>query len=133
MAKNKKQKRQRKHPKFWLGFKIFILLILVTILVGGIVFYVKYGRDIFQMQDEAVQMVSASTEDTFRDSETTIAYNANGKQIAVLKGEKDSYYLPVEEIPQYVKDAFIVTEDKKFYQHNGIDAEANVRAFLALV
>ena len=27
MAKNKKQKRQRKHPKFWLGFKIFILLI----------------------------------------------------------------------------------------------------------
>ncbi|MDY3774104.1 MAG: transglycosylase domain-containing protein, partial [Eubacterium sp.] len=133
MAKNKKQKRQRKHPKFWLGFKIFILLILVTILVGGIVFYVKYGRDIFQMQDEAVQMVSGSTEDTFRDSETTIAYNANGKQIAVLKGEKDSYYLPVEEIPQYVKDAFIVTEDKKFYQHNGIDAEANVRAFLALI
>ena len=93
MAKNKKQKRQRKHPKFWLGFKIFILLILVTILVGGIVLYVKYGRDIFQMQDEAVQMVSGSTEDTFRDSETTIAYNANGKQIAVLKGEKDSYYL----------------------------------------
>lgn len=133
MAKNKKQKRQRKHPKFWLGFKIFILLILVTILVGGIVFYVKYGRDIFQMQDEAVQMVSASTEDTFRDSETTIAYNANGKQIAVLKGDKDSYYLPVEEIPQYVKDAFIVTEDKKFYQHNGIDAEANVRAILALI
>ena len=86
MAKNRKQKKPKKHPKFWLGFKIFILLILVTILVGGIVFYFKYGRDIFAMQDEAVQMVSASTEETFRDSETTIAYNAKGKQIAVLKG-----------------------------------------------
>ena len=37
MAKNRKQKKPKKHPKFWLGFKIFILLILVTILVGGIV------------------------------------------------------------------------------------------------
>lgn len=67
------------------------------------------------MQDEAVQMVSASTEETFRDSETTIAYNAKGKQVALLKGDKDSYYVPISEIPQYVKDAFIVTEDKKFY------------------
>ena len=133
MAKNRKQKKPKKHPKFWLGFKIFILLILVTILVGGIVFYFKYGKDIFAMQDEAVQMVSASTEETFRDSETTIAYNAKGKQIAVLKGDKDSYYVPISEIPQYVKDAFIVTEDKKFYQHNGVDAEANIRAFLALI
>ena len=133
MAKNRKQKKPKKHPKFWLGFKIFILLILVTILVGGIVFYFKYGKDIFAMQDEAVQMVSASTEETFRDSETTIVYNAKGKQIAVLKGDKDSYYVPISEIPQYVKDAFIVTEDKKFYQHNGVDAEANIRAFLALI
>ena len=132
-GKKQKAEKPKKHPKFWLGFKIFILLILVTILVGGIVFYFKYGKDIFAMQDEAVQMVSASTEETFRDSETTIAYNAKGKQIAVLKGDKDSYYVPISEIPQYVKDAFIVTEDKKFYQHNGVDAEANIRAFLALI
>ena len=26
MAKNRKQKKPKKHPKFWLGFKIFILL-----------------------------------------------------------------------------------------------------------
>lgn len=133
MAKTKRKKRQKKHPKFWLGFKIFILLFLVAILVAGIIFYVKYGRDIFRLQDEAVQMVRDSTVDTFRDSETTIAYNAKGKQIAVLKGDKDSYYMPVDEIPQYVKDAFIVTEDKKFYSHNGIDAQANVRAVWALI
>ena len=43
MAKNRKQKKPKKHPKFWLGFKIFILLILVTILVGGIVFALLAG------------------------------------------------------------------------------------------
>lgn len=137
MAKNKvkkrKQKKVKKHPKFWLGFKIFLLLLLVGILAGGIFFYVKYGRDIFKMQDEAVELIKNSTVNTFRDSETTIAYNSKGKQIAVLKGDKDSYYMPFNEIPQYVKDAFIVTEDKKFYEHNGIDFEANLRAVWALV
>lgn len=127
-GKKVKKKRQKKHPKFWLGFKIFTLLMLVVILTAGIVFYVKYGRDIFRMQDEAIQLIKNSTEETFRESETTIAYNSKGKQIAVLKGDKDSYYLPIDEIPQYVKDAFIVTEDKKFYSHNGIDAGGIVRA-----
>lgn len=127
-GKKRKQKKQKRHPKFWLGFKIFLLTFLLAILVGGVVFYVKYGRDIFRMQDEAVELVKNSTEETFRDSETTIAYNSKGKQIAVLKGDKDSYYMPIEDIPRYVKDAFIVTEDKKFYEHNGIDAGGIVRA-----
>lgn len=127
-TKKKKQKRIKKHPKFWLGFKIFMLMFLLTVLVVGLAFYMKYGRDIFRMQDEAIQIVKNSTEDTFRASETTIAYNSKGKQIAVLKGDKDSYYMSIDEIPKYVKDAFVVTEDKKFREHNGIDAGGILRA-----
>lgn len=129
----KKKKRQRKHPKFWLGFKIVLLLFLLTILIGGIVFYFKYGKDIFAMQDEAVALVEASSEETFRASETSIVYNNKGKEIAKLKGEKDAYYLTLDKIPKAVKDAAIVTEDKKFYSHNGIDAKGIMRAFLALI
>lgn len=127
-GKNKKQKKVKKHPKFWLAFKVFILLFLVTLLTVGIIFYVRYGRDIFRMQDEAISLVKNSNADTFRGSETTIAYNSKGKQLAILKGDKDSYYMSIDEIPKYVKDAFIVTEDKKFYDHNGIDAGGIVRA-----
>lgn len=135
MAKNKpkKQKRQKKHRKFWLVVKIIILLLLLTILFGGLFFYFKYGRDIFAMQDEAKALVQASSAETFRASETTIAYNSKGKQIAVLKGDKDAYYVGIDSIPKYAKDAMIVTEDKKFYSHNGIDAGGIVRAFLALI
>ena len=53
----RKNKKQRKHPKFWFGFKIVLLLFLLTILVGGIIFYFKYGKDIFAMQDDAVALV----------------------------------------------------------------------------
>lgn len=135
MAKNnsKKPKKHKKHRKFWLVIKILILLLLTTILVGGLIFYFKYGDDIFAMQDEAKAIVQASTPETFRSSETSIAYNSKGKQIAVLKGEKDAYYLDINSIPDYAKKAMIVTEDKNFYSHNGIDFKGIVRAFWELV
>lgn len=135
MAKNnsKKAKKHKKHRKFWLVVKVIILVLLLSILAGGLYFYFKYGDDIFAMQDEARALVQASSAETFRSSETSIAYNSKGKQIAVLKGDKDAYYLDIDSIPKYAKDAMIVTEDKKFYSHNGIDFMGIVRAFLELV
>lgn len=104
MAKKQAKKhKQKKHRKFWFGFKVFILLLLLTILIGGIVLYVKYGDDIFAMQDEAKALVQASSSETFRSSETTIAYNSKGKQIAVIKGDKDAYYVTLDKIPDYAK------------------------------
>lgn len=133
IEKKKKQKKQKKHPKFWFGFKIVILVFLLAVLIAGIVFYFKYGKDIFAMQEEAISLVEASSTETFRASETSIVYNNKGKEIAKLKGEKDSYYLSLDEIPKSVQDAAIVTEDKKFYSHNGIDAKGIMRAVLALL
>ena len=130
MAKSKKIK---KHRKFWLVVKILILVILLTVLGGGLFLYLKYGDEVISMQQEAKELVAQSTEDTFRSSETTIAYTKKGKQLAVLKGDKDAYYLTIDKIPKYVQDAFLVTEDKKFYQHDGIDMKGIFRAAVALI
>ena len=130
MAKSKKIK---KHRKFWLVVKILILVILLTVLGGGLFLYLKYGDEVIGMQQEAKELVAQSTEDTFRSSETTIAYTKKGKQLAVLKGDKDAYYLTIDKIPKYVQDAFLVTEDKKFYQHDGIDMKGIFRAAVALI
>lgn len=131
--RRKKPKKIKKHRKFWLVVKIFILVILLSILGVGLFLYFKYGDMVFAMKDEAKILVDASTPETFRASETSIAYDNKGRQLAVLKGDKDSYYLSIDKIPQYVKDAFIVTEDKKFYSHNGIDIGGIIRAALAMV
>mgnify|MGYP002621291730 CR=1 FL=1 len=123
-----KKKKHKKHRKFWLVVKILILLILLSILGVGLFLYFKYGDQVFAMQQEAKEIVDASSPDTFRSSETSIAYDNKNVQIAVLKGDKDTYYMSIDKIPQYVKDAFIVTEDKKFYEHNGIDLKGIMRA-----
>lgn len=128
--RKRKPKKIKKHRKFWLVVKIFILIILLSILGVGLFLYFKYGDMVFAMQDEAKVLVDASTPETFRASETSIAYDNKGKQLAILKGDKDSYYMSIDKIPKYVKDAFIVTEDKKFYSHNGIDIGGIFRAGL---
>lgn len=133
MAKKKKKVKSKFRRRLGLCIKVFVLLLLLTILIGGIVFYFKYGKKIFAMQEEAIEMVADSTIDTFRASETSIAYNSKGKQVAVLKGEKDVYYLKYEDIPQWAIDAAIVTEDKKFLTHGGVDVYANIRAVKELI
>lgn len=129
MAKKKKKSKSKLRRRIGLIVKVSVLLLLLTILIGGLIFYFKYGKQIFAMQEDAIEMVADSTVDTFRGSETSIAYNSKGKQVAILKGEKDVYYLNYSDIPKWAIDAMVVTEDKKFYSHGGVDLLANVRAF----
>ena len=38
--------------------------------------------------------------------------------------------VPLESVPRYVREAFIATEDRRFYEHGGVDARGVVRAAL---
>jgi penicillin-binding protein 1A len=61
-------------------------------------------------------------------------FAADGRFIAEVGLERRSV-VPLEQIPQHVVDAFVITEDKRFYRHKGIDyirvvgsLAANIRA-----
>lgn len=131
-GKTRKTKRKKKHPRLRLFFKIFFLLILLAILAVVGLFYFKYGNTLLKWQSEARKMVQASSEETFKASEASFIYDSGGKVLAKLKGDHDSYYLTFDEIPQYVKDAFVVTEDRDFYEHAGYDPKALVSAGITL-
>lgn len=137
MAKKKKKKASKiKNPalrRFLMALKVSLLVILAVVLVGGIIFYFTYGKDMLAMQATARRDVQASNVDTFRQSETSIIYDSKGKEISELKGEKDVYYLDSSEIPDAVKIAFVSIEDKKFYTHSGVDLLAIMRAGLQYV
>ena len=38
-------------------------------------------------------------------------------------------WVPIEQIPDFLQKAFVAAEDKRFYQHNGIDIRGIIRAF----
>src|SRR3546814_11435820 len=54
-------------------------------------------------------------------------YSREGKLIAQF-GETRRYPARIDEIPAQVKQAFIATEDARFYQHSGIDPRGIARA-----
>lgn len=133
MAKNKKKKKQKKvlsagQKRLKLIVKVVLLLLLLTILAVGIFLYMKYGREALKFREEAITLVRQSTAETFRQSETSEVYDTNGKLITTLKGEKDTYYLEYDEIPDIAIEAMISIEDKKFRKHFGVDIKAVIRA-----
>ncbi|HEU6451263.1 MAG TPA: PBP1A family penicillin-binding protein [Gemmatimonadaceae bacterium] len=63
--------------------------------------------------------------EAFTPHQTSKLYAADGRFIAELGLERRTL-VTLDEIPKTVQEAFIVTEDKRFYDHHGIDW---VRAF----
>ena len=103
MGKSKKKSNKK--------LKVILIsqIILLTLVLGALAvyFFGGYAKTIKELRVEAEQLVSNSTEDTFRSSQTSVVYDANGNEISVVKGEKDSYYLTYDNIPEGVKAAII--------------------------
>lgn len=126
---------KKKKTGKWLKLiiKVFTLVILLTLAIGIFYFYNTYGKILIKLQKEAKLLVHSSTEEIFKSSQTSLVYDNDGKLITSLKGVKDVYYIEYKDIPPVLLNAIIVTEDKKFFSHGGIDYLANIRAAIALI
>ena len=62
--------------------------------------------------------------------DTIKIYDRNNELLYEILDEETgrASFIPFEEIPQHLRDAFISIEDKNFYEHSGIDLRAILRA-----
>ena len=107
----------------------------MVIVLGGI-FYYNYGgyaQEIQRLRQEAIEMVRASSEDTFVPSRISMVYDADGGLISFAQGEKNADYVEFKDIPEDFVRAMVSVEDKRFYTHYGIDIFAVIRAAKALM
>src|ERR1700756_4552341 len=65
----------------------------------------------------------------YQPPEVTRVYAGDGRLMAEFATEK-RVFVPVDAIPDIVKNAFISVEDKNFYSHHGVDFYAMGRAGL---
>jgi 1A family penicillin-binding protein len=72
---------------------------------------------------------SASQIQAFRPSEGSQILDRNGIRLGRLTYVR-RINVPLERVPRYVRAAFIATEDRRFYQHGGIDWRSAGRATL---
>ena len=65
------------------------------------------------------------------ESRITRVYDSTGAEMAVFRRFDSSLPVQPEDIPQVLKDAVVAAEDRRFYQHQGVDARGLIRALRA--
>lgn len=95
-------------------FKIILFFtIIVFIITCGI--YVRFDAE--------------NTEKIFEDRYSVSVLDNNGKIIGVYLNKDEQWHLKsTDKIPEKLKTAVMVFEDKNFYSHNGVDFSAVIRA-----
>ncbi|WMX55272.1 transglycosylase domain-containing protein [Peribacillus sp. R9-11] len=68
--------------------------------------------------------------ETIELARTSYMTAANGKVISEISNGEKRTYLKLEDIPLFLEDLFIVTEDQNFYEHAGVDITGISRALL---
>lgn len=114
--KRKRSGKQRKSSLVWLKRLFFCALILSAALAG----YITYC---FVTLPDIARAISRT-----RQSYTTIVAE-NGDTIHTY-GSVYSEVIYPEDLPIFVKQAIISTEDRRFYSHSGFDVIAFTRAML---
>lgn len=100
---------------------MFVLLIVLGLAGAGGALYVFYhfGRGLPDYHQLA----------HYEPPITTRVYGGDGRLVAEYAVEK-RVFVPLDVIPQRVKDAFLSAEDKTFYEHPGVDFMGITRAVL---
>jgi hypothetical protein len=57
--------------------------------------------------------------------------DGKGERFADLSGSNRRIWVPLKDIPLHVQKAFLAAEDKRFYEHKGVDEHGLIRAMIA--
>lgn len=115
-ASNARQRRPRK-TRLWLRRAVQG----VTLLVAAWLLYCA---------GSAVYLFSSLPAAGLHPGRPSMVYAFDGSEIGPLTG--DVYRVPVDlgELPEYLPRAFVASEDRRFYQHPGVDLRGIARALL---
>lgn len=66
-----------------------------------------------------------------RGRQYAITFTDENGEVIGLRGVRQDDAIPLNEIPKYMKNALLATEDTRFYHHFGVDIQGTARAALA--
>lgn len=107
-------------PRFrrWLGWSLAAIVVLL--LLAGVAATVGYHALESKLPD-------VQTLKQIELQEPMYVYAADGRLMAVY-GETRRYPVRIEDVPERLKQAFLATEDARFYHHGGVDYKGIARA-----
>ena len=117
-GKGRPTPRRRRSP-FWSAVKTFFQLITFFVLVAAI----TLGVWVFFVLKQTPTTINLDAVPLG----ITYIYSSDGTELAEFFTERRKV-VPVDDIPKYMQDATVAFEDKRFYQHQGVDFKGIGRA-----
>ena len=105
---------------WWQNPRTRARVIAAAVLGAAYLFGLGYGSWTRVCAGEHCPSISRLVANPNHQVQTSKVYAADGRLISELGAERRTV-LPLSEIPEPVRQAFIATEDKRFYRHHGID------------
>src|SRR5262249_48056230 len=86
---------------------------------------------IINFYNEAMKdLPDVNTLKNYKLQETAEVLDLKGERFSEIYSENNRrIVVPISQIPDHVKKAFVAAEDQNFYKHNGIDVFGIIRAF----
>ena len=129
-GKKKRYGKLKRRIKFHLFFQMLAVCAILCVQNKDTIQY--YTDTVKRLYEEAQDIAAGMDEGDFKRELSGTVYAADGTVLSVWKDDKSGVYIPLEEMPQAVKDAMLCMEDKRFEQHRGVDYKALFRAAVAL-
>ena len=111
---------------FSLALKIVVTALLV-ILTTSLLFVCIFA---FYVKTTLVDDLDISLDD-FSLSESSTVYDINGDVMATLSSGENRIWVDYEDIPEDLEHALVAIEDKRFYEHKGVDWYRTVGAIFS--
>ncbi len=123
----KTEAKKRRHGRFWLGLFICFLALLAS----GWLFLVTRYELRADLSLFEIDLVDATTRFYYYDEGLDRTYAEQNLQVwdETLFGERKMLYCRLEDMPTELLYAFVAIEDKRFFDHNGVDLYRTAGAF----
>ena len=119
--KNKKNKKQPIYKKILKGTFLTILIAGLLCFVVGLGYVFAIIKSTEPLDVNAVLSLN----------EPSMLFDSEGNYIDNLPTNEERYKISLDEMPTYLKDAYVSIEDERFYTHNGIDIKRTLGSALS--
>jgi membrane peptidoglycan carboxypeptidase len=108
--------------------KLLAALLAVGVLTAGLLMPVVGGMGFAADKVTSKFLDTTCTLQESKPPQKTTVYARDGKTVIATIFTQDRVPVPLSQIPKYLQDALIATEDRRFYQHHGVDMRGLFRS-----
>lgn len=119
-------KKTERHVANKIG-KVFLTLFLLVVITGSIVVGTLAVYILVFVKPENIDLTNAQLK--FTSMIYANDSSGNPQLVSQINGGENRIWVSIDQMPDNLKNAFISTEDQRFYEHEGVDWKRTIGAF----